>query len=146
MLWGGNFAAIRFLLEELEPLDVVFVRGVGAAGFFGVALLLTGRPWLGLSWREVGRLAVIGVLGVTVVNVAVAFGQNRLPASLASLIVTSNPVFVALISRAVLGEALGARKVGGIGLAFVGLAVVVFGGQAGRGRSGGGSWVGRRSW
>lgn len=131
MLWGGNFAAIRFLLEELEPLDVVFVRGVGAALFFGVVLVATGRPWLGLSRRQVGRLAVIGVLGVTIVNVAVTFGQQRLPASLASLIVTSNPIFVALISRLALGERLGARKLGGIGLAFVGLAVVLLGGPGG---------------
>jgi len=133
VLWGGNFAAIRLLLDELEPLDVVFVRGVGAAVFFGVALVLTGRPWLGLDRRQVGRLAVIGVLGVTVVNVAVAFGQNRLPASLASLIVTSNPVFVALISRLALGERLGARKLAGIAVAFLGLAVVVFGGSGGAG-------------
>ena len=81
MLWGGNFAAIRFLLDELAPLDVVFVRAAGAAFFFGLALLLTGRPVLAMPRRDGLRLAGIGLLGVTVVNLAVVHGQARLPAA-----------------------------------------------------------------
>jgi drug/metabolite transporter (DMT)-like permease len=129
MLWGGNFAALRFLLDELRPLDVVFLRGAGAAFFFALALLLTGRPRLAMPRRDLLRLIGIGLLGVTVVNLAVAYGQARLPAALASLIVTSNPIHTALISRVLLGEPLGPRKLAGIGVAFAGLAVVLLWGS-----------------
>jgi drug/metabolite transporter (DMT)-like permease len=59
----------------------------------------------------------------------VAYGQARLPAALASLIVTSNPIHTALISRVLLGEPLGPRKLAGIGVAFAGLAVVLLWGS-----------------
>lgn len=136
MLWGGNFAAIKWLLEELEPLDVVFVRTVGAAFFFGLVLLLSGQPLIRLQQGDAARLVLIGVIGVTVLNLAVVFGQNLLPAALASLIVTSNPVHTAVISRVLTGEPLTRRKVAGIGLAFVGLAVVVLYGTGGEARVG----------
>jgi drug/metabolite transporter (DMT)-like permease len=131
MLWGGNFAALHLLLDDLSPLDVIFVRGAGAAFFFTLALLLTGRPLLPMPRRDALRLVLIGVLGVTILNLAIIFGQARLTATLASLIVTSNPIHTALISRVLLGERLGPRKIAGIGLAFVGLVIVLLYGAAG---------------
>lgn len=130
MLWGGNFAALRTLLDRVEPLDVVVIRGVGAAFFFALVLLLSGRPRLAMPRRDALRLVGIGLLGVTILNLAVVFGQARLSAALASLIVTSNPIHTAIISRFLLGEPLGRRKLGGIGLAFVGLVVVLLFGSA----------------
>jgi drug/metabolite transporter (DMT)-like permease len=129
-LWGGNFAAMRVLLDELRPLDVVFVRGAGAAFFFALVLLGTRRPLLAMPRRDGLRLLLIGVLGVTILNLAAVYGQARLTAALASLIVTSNPIHTALISRVLLGEPLGPRKLAGIGLAFAGLVVVLLFGSA----------------
>ena len=136
MLWGGNFAAIKWLLEELQPLDVVFVRTVGAALFFGLVLILSGQPVIRVTRGDMVRLVLIGVIGVTILNLAVVFGQNLLPAALSSLIVTSNPVHTAVISRVLTGEPLTRRKVAGIGLAFVGLAIVVLYGTGGDARIG----------
>ena len=129
-LWGGNFAAMRSLLDELRPLDVVFVRGAGAAFFFALVLLATGRPGGAMPRRDAVRLVLIGVLGVTILNLAVVYGQARLTAALSSLIVTSNPIHTAVISRFLLGEPLGRRKLAGIGLAFAGLVVVLLFGSA----------------
>jgi drug/metabolite transporter (DMT)-like permease len=125
LLWGGNFAAIKLLLRDLEPLDAVFIRGAGAAIFFALALLATRHPRLRMPREDWIRLVAIGIIGVTILNLAVLFGQSMLPASLASLIVTSNPVFTALISRLALGEPLTPRKIAGIALAFVGLVIVL---------------------
>ncbi len=142
MIWGGNFAAIRVLLDELKPLDVVFVRSGGAALFFALALLLTGRPLLAMPRRDGLRLVLIGAIGVTVLGLAVVYGQARLSATLASLIVTSNPIHTALISRLFLGEPLGPRKLGGIGLALVGLVIVLLYGSANAAPLGGGELTG----
>ena len=131
MLWGGNFTAIRFLLDDLAPIDVIVVRAVGAAFFFSLALLLTGHPRLPMPRRDLLRLIGIGILGVTVVNLAIVFGQARIPATLASLIITSNPIHTAIISRVLTGEPLTRRKIGGIAIAFVGLVVVLRFGSVG---------------
>ena len=125
VLWGGNFAAFQVLLDELTPIDVVFVRGVGAGLFFALALVLARQPLPRPGRRDTLRLIGVGLLGVTAVNLAAVYGQARLPAALASLIITSNPVHTAVISRVLTGEPLGRRKLGGIALAFVGLVVVL---------------------
>ena len=73
-LWGGNFAAMKFLLGELSAVDVMVVRCLGAALFFVAVLLATGRPWVPMARRDLLRLVLIGALGITAMNVALAYG------------------------------------------------------------------------
>jgi len=131
-IWGANFAAIKFLLGKLDAFDVMFVRGAGGAFFFALVLLVFGRPLVTMRRPDALRLLGIGVLGITVMNAAMIGGQNLLPAALASLIVTSNPIHTAVISRVLTGEPLGRRKLGGIALAFLGFLVVLFWGSGDR--------------
>lgn len=128
-MWGSNFVAIKQLLRTLDPLEVVLLRLTLASLFFGVVLLASAGSLPRFSRAEWRRLAVIGVLGITVNTTGVAFGTRMIPAALASLIVTTNPVFTALLARALLGEPLTRRKLLGIAVAFVGfLVVLLYGG------------------
>lgn len=130
-LWGGNFAAMKFLLGELSAVDVMVVRCLGAALFFVVVLLATGRPWVPMARRDLLRLVLIGTLGITAMNVALAYGLQDLSAGLASLIITSNPIFTVLIAVALGRERLRLRTVAGIALAFAGFLVVLQWGSPG---------------
>jgi drug/metabolite transporter (DMT)-like permease len=132
-LWGGNATAIKYLLRDLAPTEVMFLRCAAAAGFFAIVLLLTGRPLIPLRRGDALRLIGIGLLGVTILNIAFVAGTDLVPATLAALIVTSNPIHTAVISRVLLGEALTRRKLAGIGLAFLGLLIVVLLGVGERG-------------
>jgi drug/metabolite transporter (DMT)-like permease len=125
ILWGGNFSAIKELLTTLDPLDVVFVRAAGALGFFVLYLALTGRPIIAMEPRDVLRLVLLGVVGITVMNLAMTFGQRLVPAALASLIVTSNPVFTVVVAAALGQERITRRTVAGIALAFIGFLIVL---------------------
>ncbi|MBA3337373.1 MAG: EamA family transporter, partial [Chloroflexia bacterium] len=98
-LWGGNFAALKTLLARLSPADVMLLRVGGASLFFALLLLATGRPLIPLKRADWIRLLLIGLLGVTILNAAMTIGMNMISAALASLIVTSNPIHTALISR-----------------------------------------------
>lgn len=132
VLWGGNFTALKHLLDALEPIDIVVIRCVGAALFYGLFLIATGKPVIPVGAPDARRMVFIGVLGISVMSVAMAFGLTQLNAGLASLLVTSNPVFTAIISRIVLGEQLTSRKVTGILIAFAGfLLVLQFGASGG---------------
>jgi drug/metabolite transporter (DMT)-like permease len=125
ILWGGNFTAIKYLLDRLEPFDVMFLRAAGAILFFSLFLLLTGRALIPIARADAIRLVLIGVIGITIMNLAMINGQKLLPAALASLIVTSNPIHTTLISRLLGGEPLTGRKIGGIMLAFFGFLIVL---------------------
>jgi drug/metabolite transporter (DMT)-like permease len=73
---------------------------------------------------------LIAVMGITINTCAIAFGTRLIPAAVASLIVTGNPVFTAVISRILVGEPLTRRKIAGVVIAFCGfLIVLLFGGQ-----------------
>jgi drug/metabolite transporter (DMT)-like permease len=98
---------------------------MGAALFFLVILALSGRILIPMQRADAIRLLLIGVLGVTVNNLAMINGQNMVPAALASLIVTSNPIHTVIISRILIGEPLTRRKVAGIALAFAGFLIVL---------------------
>src|SRR3712207_2111590 len=125
ILWGGNATATKFLLGSLEPFDLSFLRAAGTALLAGFLLLRSRRRLIPMPRADALRLVAIGVIGITGVNLAFVNGQRLVPAALASVIVTSNPIFTAVLSRVLTGERLGGRKVGGTALAFLGLLVVV---------------------
>jgi drug/metabolite transporter (DMT)-like permease len=124
-MWGSNFVAMKYLLRSIDPVELLLLRLMLGSLIFGVVLLATSRSLPRFSRHEWGQLAIIGTLGISINISAVAFGTRLIPAGLASLIVTSNPVFTALLSRAVLGEALTRRKVLGILVAFCGFLIVL---------------------
>lgn len=125
-VWGGNIPAIKYLLRTLEPADVLIMRIGGASLIFLVILAMQGKRAIPRTWRDAGGLFLFGFIGITVMNLALVNGQKLIPAAMASLIVTSNPVFTALFSRIFIAEPLTPRKIGGIALAFGGFLIVLF--------------------
>jgi drug/metabolite transporter (DMT)-like permease len=125
IIWGGTIPAIKYLLRTLEPTDVLLIRLGGAALLFTIILAVQGRRALPHSRRDAAKLFALGVLGLTIMNIGLINGQKLITAALASLIVTSNPVFTAIISRVISGESLTRRKIGGIALAFAGFLIVL---------------------
>lgn len=132
MVWGGNFTAMKHLLDALKPIDIAVIRSVGAAVFYGLFLIATGRPRISMTTRDARKMIILGVLGVSVLSLGMTFGLTQLNPGLASLLVTSNPIFTAIISRILLGEHLSSRKIAGILVAFAGfLLVLQFGASGG---------------
>ena len=129
MIWGAAFVAVKYVVERTGPEGVLLMRSWLASVCF---ILL-----LGLTWRSVPRmpsavwkrLALIAFCGSVVNNVAIAVGQSYLAAALASLIVTSNPIFTTIFSRLLLGEPLTRRKLSGIAIAFTGFLIVLLCGR-----------------
>ena len=125
MIWGTTFVAVKYIVERTGPEGVLLMRSWVASLCFILLLALTWRriPKIpGDIWR---RLMLIAFCGSVVNNVAIAVGQSYLAAALASLIVTSNPIFTTLFSRLLLGEPLTRRKLTGIAIAFTGFLIVL---------------------
>ncbi len=129
VVWGANFTAMRVLLDRLDPLDIASLRTAIAAVGFALVLLARRRRLPRLSRAEWGRVALLGVLGVAVFNLATVTGQRLLPASLSSLIVSSSPIFTAAFAIALGFERASARMAGSLALATAGLALLVLRGR-----------------
>ncbi|MGH2792991.1 MAG: DMT family transporter [Actinomycetota bacterium] len=124
LVWGLAFVGIKELLEELSPSTLTILRFAIA----DVALLAIMAFWPDARPRfprsDLWRLVALGVTGVPGYHLALNWGEQRTSASVASLIVATAPVMVALGSAALLGERGTVRRWIGIALAFGGVAVL----------------------
>ena len=138
--WGGAFVAIKFLLQNhVGPLALT----VGRFAIVGAILLLVligyGRRSPTPDRRDWLRLVAIGILGAPVYHLALNFGETRITAAAAGVLVSTSPVLTAALSALFLRERFTAAKAMGVAVAFAGvLLVILFGG--------GGSNGGRMSW
>ncbi|MGH2727511.1 MAG: DMT family transporter [Actinomycetota bacterium] len=135
LVWGVAFVGIKEVLDRLSPTTLTVLRFAIA----DVCLLVVMAAWPAARPRLPGgdlwRLVVLGVTGVPGYHLALNWGEQRTSASVASLIVATAPVMVALGSAALLGERNSARRWVGIALAFAGVAVLTLGDTAGAGRT-----------
>ena len=81
--------------------------------------------------EDLGRIALAGLLGITIYHVALNFGEVTVESGAASLIIAAGPVFTALLSAAFLRERLSFLGWLGIGIAFAGVAVISVSGSKG---------------
>jgi drug/metabolite transporter (DMT)-like permease len=128
---GTNPVAVKVAVAEFPPLPFVAMRFTlaGLLLFVLVALLepREGRP----GWWDLLSLAGVGLIGVGANNIAFTLGVSMTTASETALIYAAVPIWGIL-----LGLALGLERptpwgILGVCLAFLGVAVVVYGGLTG---------------
>jgi len=81
---------------------------------------------LRLALRDVAALAALGLLGVTLMSSLYHLAITYLPANIAALVFSCNPVFVVLFAPLVLPEKITARKLAAVVVCLVGIGVLTF--------------------
>lgn len=125
LLWGFAFVGIKEVVREVSPTTLTILRfAIADVCLIAMAFARSTRPRF--ERRDWWRVAVLAITGVPMYHLALNWGEQRTSASVASLIVATAPVMVALLSAAVLRERTPARRWLGIALAFGGVAVLAF--------------------
>jgi drug/metabolite transporter (DMT)-like permease len=124
LLWGLAFVGIKEVVHEVSPATLTILRfAIADACLIAImAAVPSTRPRF--ERRDLWRVAVLAITGVPLYHLALNWGEQRTSASVASLIVATAPVMVALLSAAVLRERQTMRRWLGIALAFGGVAVL----------------------
>ncbi len=126
LVWGNSFIAIKHIVQYVTPLELVTVRFVPVALIFAAWLLPTrGRQVWQLVRAESWRLVLLGLVGAVLYNAFLGWGETRVAAGTASLIIALNPAFTYTLSVLVLGERFVWRRALGMAIAFGGLFVIV---------------------
>ena len=128
--WGTSFIATKVALVDISPITIVWLRfsmGVVILGFV-VALR---KQFSLLSKDEWPYFALLGFLGITFHQWLQSNALQTSEASTTAWIVSTTPVFMALLGWIVLKESLGWMMILGILLAFVGVLLVVYDGNLG---------------
>ncbi len=123
-LWSTGFIGAKFGLPHAEPLSFLLVRYLLVIGLLGAVVLVTRAPWPARrDWLHIGVSGLlVHALYLGGVFVAIAHG---LPAGVTALVVGMQPLLTAATAGWLLGERVVARQWLGLGLGFVGVALVL---------------------
>ena len=122
-LWGASFIFIRVAVPALGPFVLVELRvGVAALALALCAALLGRLPKLRARWKQ---FALLGLVNVAIPFSLISAAEINLTASLAAILNSTTVMFTAVVAAVLMGDALTTRKIVGIVLGIVGVAVLV---------------------
>jgi drug/metabolite transporter (DMT)-like permease len=124
IVWGASFIATKVALQDISPIAVVWLRFAMGVIILGFAVAVR-RQFSLLNKKEWGYFALLGFLGITFHQWLQSNGLQTSEAGTTAWIVSTTPVFMALLGWIVLKEGLAWVKILGIFLAFVGVLLVV---------------------
>ncbi|ARE40952.1 Permease of the drug/metabolite transporter (DMT) superfamily [Rhodovulum sp. P5] len=125
LLWGSSYLFIKVAVAEIPPVTLIALRVLGATIFL---LLVMGArserlPRDARAWRMLLVQSLLNSIGAWTV---LAWGQQYVESGLASVLNSTSPIFVFLITALVTRhEALNGRKLAGAVLGFMGVALIV---------------------
>jgi drug/metabolite transporter (DMT)-like permease len=123
ILWGGSFFFNGFVLKQLPPLTVVFLR-VAIAAIILLPLLFVYRIRLpkGLSgWRP---FFAIGFLNNVLPFSLIVIGQTYIPSGLASILNATTPLFTVVVMAIAGEEKLLLRRIAGVVAGLIGVIIL----------------------
>jgi drug/metabolite transporter (DMT)-like permease len=125
LLFGANGSVTKVVLDSgLSPTQVTQFRTLGTFLIAGVVLLVVDRSAFRLPWRQVGVMALLGVVGLALLQVTYAYAIQLLPVGIALLLEYLAVLIVALVAFVFFKERVKARLWVSIGCVIVGLTIV----------------------
>ncbi|NGQ96677.1 DMT family transporter [Brevibacillus sp. SYP-B805] len=121
-IWGGVYVVSKVVLEVIPPFTLLEIR-------FTIALLVLGtfvamkREYA--ARRDFPQFILIAFIGITISIGTQFLGTKLSTAHMGALITSASPAFIALFAVWILREKLHLRQVTGIGLATLGVLVVI---------------------
>src|ERR1700722_14894363 len=125
LLWASAFAGIRAGLRAYSPGQLAVLRFTVASMVLAVYAGISHfrRP----EGRDIPGFLVSGLVGISSYNLALNYGETRVTAGAASLLISSWPIWTALFASFTLHERLTSRRWMGILLSFAGVALITSG-------------------
>jgi len=123
--WGSNWPAIKLSVLEMPVWQYRAVTAI-AAGLLLLGLAVITRRPLKVPRHQWGALVAISITNVTGWLILAAYGVKLLESGQAALIGYTAPLWVVILARIFLGEALTLRKLGAIAIGLSGILVLLW--------------------
>jgi drug/metabolite transporter (DMT)-like permease len=124
LVWGCNWPVLKMGVSELAPLTFrSLTLPFAALGLLAVAKLSGESIRIPAAFRY--RVAALALLNITGWNGLVLFGVQQLPSGRSAIIAYTMPVWSVLFSLLLLSEPLSRRKLAGLVLGMLGMALLL---------------------
>ncbi len=130
LIWASTFLAIRIGLAYLPPFTFAAIRFALASILLVLYQLARGRSFRA-SRSDLGRLGILGFIMTALPFGLVFWGQQYISSSLAAVLNSTVPFFVAFLAYFWLGEKMSLARVAGIAVGFAGVIFLSGGIKAG---------------
>lgn len=129
LLWASSFAAVRASLQAFTPGHIALFRFLIASILLAVSALVTHTKLPAL--KDIPVIFLLGFLGVFAFHTAQNYGQVTVTAGSAGMIISSVPIFTAILATIFLGEKLKLWGWLSIFISFLGVSLIALGEREG---------------
>ena len=126
LVWAGSFIAVKVTVNEIPPIHLGFLRFLVATPIMIALIFLLKKDRRIPIRKEFLSLLVLGLTGVTLLYLFQFIGIEYTTASTSSVLISTNVVFIVLLSTVFFKEVFTLKKTFGVILSFVGVAIVIF--------------------
>jgi len=124
--WGSTYLGIDIAIEHIPPALMCGTRFLIAGVFMLAFCGLRGRK-VRYDWRQLGQMAVVGVLLLMGGNLTLSYAEEHVASGLAALIIAVTPLWFLVLDTLLLGDHhVPLRGKVGLGLGIVGLVVLLW--------------------
>ena len=96
IFWASAFAGIRVGLKAYSPGNLVLFRFLTASIVLLIYAIITRMPLP--EKKDLLAIFFLGFMGITVYQLALTFGELKVTAGSASLLIASGPIFTAILA------------------------------------------------
>jgi len=125
IFWASAFAGIRVGLKAYSPGNLVLLRFLTASIVLSAYAIITRMPLP--EKKDLPAIFFLGFMGITVYHLALTFGELKVTAGSASLLIASAPIFTAILAIFILKEKIKIWGWIGIVISFLGVSLVAIG-------------------
>lgn len=131
IVYGLNYLIAKGIMpDKIEPAALIFIRlSAGGLLFWFIKFFLKEI----VDRADIGRLALCGLLGACINQLLFFKGLSITSPIDASIIMTSTPVFVMIISAVLLRETITSQKIVGLFVGGVGAVLLIYAGATNKG-------------
>ena len=124
VLWGLSFVATKIALQQLPLFVLIFIRFFGAFSIFSIGYLYK-KKFPHFTYQEHGKILLMSIFQPILYFYFETKGLNLTSAPKASLIIATVPVFVSILSWAVIKEKITWNKISGVFLSVAGIIALI---------------------
>ncbi|MCI0184392.1 hypothetical protein MM817_02689 [Acidibacillus sp. S0AB] len=123
-IWGGMYVVSKIILATVQPMELVWMRYVVALITLAVCIIVTKQSWK-IGWSHVPLVIAVGIVGYALSIWTQFLGTKLSTAQMGAMITSATPAFMVVFARMLVGEKITVRRALSVGLATIGVLMIV---------------------